>query len=165
MQDINSNWKKKTTLRVAVAGLGLGAGLSLGAAQALSVRTNSAQASSAQTSSARVSPARVGPVLISYRTYHYTCTAGQRVSVAYVNYGQSGPRFAVVNYLGRQYGLAEAISASGARYASLYGPTTANGLGSGLEWWEAQGEGSLNAFVGSDTSKTRVLLSKCRPNR
>lgn len=102
------------------------------------------------------------PQTISYRTFHYTCDAGRKVDVSYVNYGKNGPRFAVLNYAGRTYGLAEALSASGARYASLYGPDVSSG---GLEWWEAKGEGTLSRFVGSNTNNTAALLTGCKLRR
>ena len=106
--------------------------------------------------------AQAQPVAISYRTFHYTCDAGRKVDVSYVNYGKNGPRFAVLNYAGRTYGLAQAVSASGARYASLYGPDVSSG---GLEWWEAKGEGTLSRFVGSDTRNTAALLTGCTLRR
>ncbi|EYB68807.1 hypothetical protein DEIPH_ctg017orf0175 [Deinococcus phoenicis] len=102
------------------------------------------------------------PTSISYRTFHYTCDGGRKIDVSYVNYGKNGPLFAVLNWRGQQYGLSQAISASGARYASLYGPTTADG---GLEWWEHQGQADLKTFVGTDTRDTRALLTNCKPRR
>lgn len=101
------------------------------------------------------------PQTITYRTFRYTCDGGQRISVAYVNYGTKGLSFAVLEWNGQQYGLAPAISASGARYASLYGPTP----GKGLEWWEAKGSATLSTFTGKDFSETRPLLTNCRVRR
>lgn len=103
--------------------------------------------------------ATAAPVQVSYRTYHYTCQGGQNISVTYLNYGKTGPTFAALNWKGQAYALAEAISASGARYAGLNGPDGARG---GLEWWEHQGEATLSTFIGGDTNKTKVLLSGCR---
>ncbi|MBB5294880.1 hypothetical protein E5F05_16550 [Deinococcus metallilatus] len=108
------------------------------------------------------SASAAAPTYISYRTFHYTCDGGKKISASYVNFGKDGPLFAVLNWNGQQYGLAQAISASGARYASLYGPTTAGG---GLEWWEHQGRANLNTFVGTDTNNTRPLLTNCKPER
>ncbi|GAA5513369.1 hypothetical protein Dcar01_02102 [Deinococcus carri] len=102
------------------------------------------------------------PTSISYRTFHYTCDGGKKISVSYVNFGKNGPLFAVLNWNGQQYGLSQAVSASGARYASLYGPTVSGG---GLEWWEHQGQANLNTFVGSDTRNTRALLTGCKTRR
>lgn len=103
-----------------------------------------------------------GPATVSTRTFHYTCDGGRKISVSYVTYGEAGPLFAVLNWNGQLYGLAQAISASGARYASLSGPTTG---GSGLEWWEHQGEATLSTFVGGSTRETRPLLTHCRTRR
>lgn len=105
--------------------------------------------------------ALAAPVQITYRTYHYACQGGQKVSVAYVNYGKSGPMFAVLTWKGQQYALAEAISASGARYAGLAGPANVN---TGLEWWEHQGQATLSTFINGDTTKTKVLLT-CKAPR
>lgn len=99
---------------------------------------------------------------ITYRTYHYSCDGGKKISAAYLNFGKDGPSFVVLTWNGQQYGLAEAVSASGARYASLYGPTVSGG---GLEWWEHQGEATFSTFVGSDTRNTRPLLTHCKPGR
>ncbi|MPY65976.1 lysozyme inhibitor [Deinococcus sp. SDU3-2] len=96
------------------------------------------------------------------RTFHYTCDGGQRISATYATFGQSGPTFVVLNWRGRQYGLAEALSASGARYASLAGPAGARG---GLEWWEHQGESTLSTFVGTGTGRTQTLLTGCLTGR
>lgn len=97
---------------------------------------------------------------ISYRTYHYTCDGGKKISVSYFNFGET--IFAVLNYAGRQYGLAQAVSASGSRYASLFGPVTKSSLGSGLEWWEWHGKATLSTFKGSDTANTTELLTNCK---
>lgn len=115
----------------------------------------------AATTSTAAASAAIQP--ITYRTQHYTCDAGKRVSVAYVQFGAS--QFAAVNYAGQQYGLAQAVSASGERYASLYGLTTANSVGNGLEWWVAKGKGTLSAFQGSDTTNTKALLTNCALRR
>ncbi len=96
------------------------------------------------------------------RTLHYTCGGGQRISATYATFRRGGPTFVVLTWRGRQYGLAEALSASGARYASLAGPEGARG---GLEWWEHQGEATLSTFVGTDTGQTRALLTGCRAGR
>lgn len=50
---------------------------------------------------------------------------------------------------------ASAISASGARYASLFGPTVSDG---GLEWWTKGTTAFLSKFTGSDTARTTTLL-------
>lgn len=108
------------------------------------------------------SAAATAPTRISYRTFHYSCLGDKKISVSYVNYGQGGPLFAVLHWNGQQYGLAQAVSASGARYASLSGPGMS---GNGLEWWEHQGQATLNTFVGTDTRNTRPLLTKCKAGR
>ena len=109
-----------------------------------------------------LSASLAAPVQISYRTFHYACRGMQTVSVAYANFGKDGPMFAVLTWKGQQYALAEAISASGARYAGLNGPDGARG---GLEWWEHQGEGTLITFVNGDTTRTKTLLSGCKVRR
>ncbi len=100
---------------------------------------------------------------ITYRTFHYTCERGQKVSVAYARFGTAD--FAVLTYNGQQYALAPAVSASGSRYASLSGLTTRNSVGNGLEWWEAGGEGTLSTFTGTDTRSTKKLLGGCKVRR
>lgn len=99
------------------------------------------------------------PTPLSARTFHYTCEREQKVSVTYVRYGVDGPTFAVLDWNGVKTGLAEAVSASGARYAALNSVADARG---GLEWWEHQGTATLGAFVGGGTLKTRPLLSACK---
>lgn len=89
----------------------------------------------------------------------YTCDGGARVEVRYARYGEGGPRFAVVSYSGGVFGLAEAHSASGERYAGLFGPLPGD---FGLEWWEARGVATLSKFTSSDTRDTKVLLRNCR---
>lgn len=103
--------------------------------------------------------ANAAPTSFSYRTFHYACAGGQKIDVSYVATRPGGPGFALLDWRGQQYGLAQAVSASGARYASLYGPGVG---GSGLEWWEHQGEATLSTFTGPDTRQTRVLLTGCR---
>lgn len=101
------------------------------------------------------------PPVATERSFSYTCDAGKEISVTYVDYRKNGPMFAVLKWNGVQYGLAEAISASGARYAGLNGPAEARG---GLEWWEHQGEATLSTFIGGDTTKTQALLTGCKTN-
>ncbi|SEJ04949.1 Membrane-bound inhibitor of C-type lysozyme [Deinococcus reticulitermitis] len=92
------------------------------------------------------------------QTYLYACQGGQQVQVKYLRTGDSdGLSFAVLRYRGQRYGLAPAVSASGARYIGHAGLSTA----SGLEWWEHQGEGTLSTFSGDDASNPRPLLT-CR---
>ncbi|ADV66400.1 MliC family protein [Deinococcus maricopensis] len=95
----------------------------------------------------------------SYTLAQYTCDGGARVEVRYARYGAGGPRFAVVSYSGGVFGLAEAASASGERYAGLFGPKVDD---HGLEWWEAKGVGTLSKFTGTDTRETKPLLRNCR---
>ncbi|MBB5366445.1 MliC family protein [Deinococcus humi] len=101
------------------------------------------------------------PPLSIKRSFSYICDLGKKISVTYVDYGTNGPMFAVLKWNGMDYGLAEAISASGARYAGLNGPAQARG---GLEWWEHQGEATLSTFMDGDTSKTQALLTGCKTN-
>ncbi|MBZ9752826.1 MliC family protein [Deinococcus sp. HMF7604] len=96
---------------------------------------------------------------MTYRTVHYTCSGGTKLDVIYIRFA-TRPLFAVVNWQGKQYGLAEALSASGSRYAGLYGPAQAP---NGLEWWEHQGQAELNAFTSS--GKTKSLLTACKAPR
>lgn len=69
--------------------------------------------------------------------------------------------FAVLKWTGVNFGLAETISASGARYAGLNGPADARG---GLDWWERQGEATLSTFVNGDPTKTQALLTGGKTN-
>lgn len=99
------------------------------------------------------------PPAATQRNFSYTCDAGKKISVTYVDSSKNGPTFAVLKWNGVEYGLAEAISASGARYVGLNGPANARG---GLEWWEHQGEATLSTFVNGDTTKTQALLTGCK---
>lgn len=101
------------------------------------------------------------PSVATERSFSYTCDLGKKISVTYINRGGNGPTFAVLKWNGAQYGLAEAISGSGARYAGLNGPADARG---GLEWWEHQGEARLSTIVNGDTTKTQALLTGCKTN-
>lgn len=69
--------------------------------------------------------------------------------------------FAVLKWTGVDSGLAETISASGARYAGLNGPADARG---GLDWWERQGEATLSTFVNGDPTRTQALPIGCKTN-
>lgn len=99
------------------------------------------------------------PPIATERNFSYTCDAGKKVSVTYLAASKDGPTFAVLKWDGAQYGLAEAISASGARYAGPNGPANARG---GLEWLKHQGEATLSTFVNGDTTKTQSLLTGCK---
>ncbi|MBZ9712823.1 MliC family protein [Deinococcus multiflagellatus] len=101
------------------------------------------------------------PVQVTYRVLHYTCDGGKNLSVSYVNFGDQ-PMFAVLDWNGARYGLAQALSASGARYASLNGPAGARG---GLQWWEHQGQATLSTFTGNSTVNTKTLLTGCKTPR
>lgn len=96
---------------------------------------------------------------ITYRTVRYVCERNTPLEVKYVNFGTQGPDFVVLTYRGQQYGLAQALSGSGARYASLYGPTPGDG---GLEWWTKGNGGTLSKFAPGSSSDTIPLLSNCR---
>lgn len=101
---------------------------------------------------------QAAPLKLSQDTHVYACQDGQTVQVAYVRAdtaGQGGPSFAVLKYRGQSYGLAEAVSGSGARYVGHAGLNTA----SGLEWWEHQGEATLSTFRGNDARTTSTLLT------
>lgn len=93
----------------------------------------------------------------AFTHYTYACAGGEQVQVYYVTSGEEFrglPVFAVLAYRGQSYGLAPAVSGSGARYVGHVGLNTAGGL----EWWEHQGEATLSTFAGDDASKTRPLL-------
>jgi len=98
------------------------------------------------------------PVQVNYRVYQYACTGGQNLKVYYVQFGDQ-PMFAMLDWKGQRHGLAQAISASGARYASLSGPAGARG---GLQWWEHQGKAELSTFTGNSTTTTKTLLTGCK---
>ncbi len=113
----------------------------------------------------------------TYRTSHYVCRGGQKLDVSYVQTGgqavgqtsrplartgtsaASGPGFVLLSYRGQTYGLSQALSGSGARYASLYGPTPGD---HGLEWWEHAGQGTLSKLTGKDLYGTTPLLQNCK---
>lgn len=101
------------------------------------------------------------PTQTSSRTFSYTCALEKKINVTYLSYGKEGLTFAVLDWNGARYGLAEAISASGARYAGLNGPAQARG---GLEWWEHQGKATLSTFMDGDTTKPQALLTGCQLN-
>jgi membrane-bound inhibitor of C-type lysozyme len=94
------------------------------------------------------------------RSVGYVCNDGQQIRATYLEYRGGLATFVVLEWNGNEYGLARAISASGARYASLYGPTTGD---YGLEWWEGHGEARLGTFTGKDFSEVRPLLAACKP--
>ena len=113
----------------------------------------------------------------TYRTSHYVCQGGQKLEVSYVQTGSrtvgqtigrpartgtpaaTGPGFVLLSYRGQTYGLSQALSGSGARYASLYGPTPGD---HGLEWWEHGGQGTLGKLTGKDLYGTTPLLQNCK---
>lgn len=94
------------------------------------------------------------------RAVRYVCEGGKTITATYLREGARGTSFVVLDWNGEEYGLAQAVAASGARYAGLYGPA---GSGHGLQWWEAKGEASLGAFTGKDFFETRPLLTDCNP--
>lgn len=93
-------------------------------------------------------------------TVDYVCRGGKAISATYLSHGEIG--FVVLRLNGRDHGLAEAPSASGARYTSMAGTTPEQ---PGLEWWEHKGEATLSAFTGKDFFDTRPLLADCRPRQ
>ncbi|HYD64821.1 MliC family protein [Azospirillum sp.] len=93
-------------------------------------------------------------------TVDYVCRGGKTISATYLSHREVG--FVVLRWNGRDHGLAEAPSASGARYASMAGTTPEQ---PGLEWWEHKGEATLSAFTGKDFFDTKPLLTECRPRK
>ena len=100
-----------------------------------------------------------GDAVVS-RSIEYVCTDNQQIRATYLEYHGGSATFVVLHWNGNDYGLARAISASGARYAGLYGPTPAD---NGLQWWEAKGEARLDTFTGKSFDDTRPLLAGCKP--
>ena len=100
------------------------------------------------------------PADITSRTIPYSCDDGRMIAATYLSADSGSVSLVILRWDGKAYGLAQAISASGARYASLYGPTPAD---HGMEWWEAKGEARLGAFTGTDLTETRPLLTGCKP--
>lgn len=96
------------------------------------------------------------------RSVRYVCNDNQQIRATYIDYRGGSATFVVLGWNGNDYGLARALSASGARYAGLYGPTPND---DGLEWWEAKGEARLGTFTGENFTDTRPLLTGCRPQR
>ncbi len=105
-------------------------------------------------------PRSNGSDAVVSRSVEYVCNEGQQIRATYLEYHGGSATFVVLEWNGNDYGLARAISASGARYASLYGPTPAD---NGLEWWEGRGEARLGTFTGKNLSDTRPLLTACKP--
>ena len=94
--------------------------------------------------------------------YQYKCANGQVLGVRYLPSDpqlKRDPVFVVLEYGGERYGLAPAVSGSGARYVGLSGPRTAISI-SGLEWWEHYDEAKLSR-VNPQTGATSPLLT-CR---
>jgi membrane-bound inhibitor of C-type lysozyme len=81
----------------------------------------------------------------------YACESGKVVTVTYPD-----TETARVSYDGRDYVLASAVSASGARYA-----------GQGLEWWTAsrdgQESGTLSRLAPTDTTGGTIIERCSRP--
>ena len=81
----------------------------------------------------------------------YACESGKVVTVTYPD-----TETARVSYDGRDYVLASAVSASGARYA-----------GQGLEWWTAsrdgQESGTLSRLTPNDTTGGTIIERCSRP--
>ena len=94
------------------------------------------------------------------RAVRYVCDGGKTITATYLREGNRGTSFVVLDWNGQEYGLAQAVSGSGARYAGLNGPTVAD---HGLQWWEAKGRATLGAFTGKDFFETRPLLTNCKP--
>ena len=105
-------------------------------------------------------PAAKAYPTVSYTVHRYTCDAGKKLSVSYLRYGTGGPNFVVLEYLGRGYGLAQAPSADGARYAALGGLNPGD---DGLEWWSKGLSGTLST-LNAGATKTAVAIN-CRTNR
>ena len=97
---------------------------------------------------------------VTARTVAFACDSGRAISVTYIDYDRGSTSFVALHWNGKDYGLAQALSASGARYAGQYGPTESD---HGLQWWEAKGEATLGTFTGKELMETRPLLTGCRP--
>jgi len=100
------------------------------------------------------------PADITSRTVPFTCDDGQKLSATYLSADSGAVSLVILRWDGKAYGLAQAVSASGARYASLYGPTPED---RGMEWWEAKGEARLGVFTDTERGETRPLFAGCRP--
>lgn len=105
-------------------------------------------------------PAGTEPDSVETRTIAYQCEGGQTIRARYLAVDGGAVTFVVLRWNGQTYGLAPAVSASGARFAGLFGPAVSD---RGLEWWEARGEAMLSMFTGKDFSDTRPLVTACRP--
>lgn len=100
------------------------------------------------------------PADITARTVPFTCADGKVIAATYLSADSGAVSLVILRWDGNAYGLARAVSASGARYAALSGPTPGD---HGLEWWEAKGEARLSEFTGTDLSDTRPLFTGCKP--
>ncbi len=98
------------------------------------------------------------PPELSARRIIYQCADGQKIVATYIS--DDAVDFVRLDWAQQSYGLAHAISASGARYVGPIGPDRA---GPGLVWWEAKGEATLSLPDDSGRADSRILLAGCKP--
>ena len=87
----------------------------------------------------------------SIQTVQYQCDRGAAVSATYLNVADQS--FAVIFVEGQQVGLANVISASGAKYAQT--PD-----GAGYVWW-TKGDEAFLAWDDVPNGSEETLLSQC----
>lgn len=109
------------------------------------------QAVPPRAASAASAPQALPPVVA--QRHHYVCDGGERVQ-ADVYLTPAGPSFMVLHYKGKAYGLAQAMSASGARYVGLVGTNPEVGL----EWWGKGNTAMLAEVNRQDIDDSRRLL-------
>ncbi|HEX2863178.1 MAG TPA: MliC family protein [Deinococcales bacterium] len=108
---------------------------------------------------AQTTPAKSAYPTVSYTVHKYTCAGGITLTLSYLKYGPTGPNLAVLDYNGKQTGLAQAPSADGARYATLGGLQPGD---YGLEWWSKGRAGTLST-LNRDGSKITVATGCLTP--
>lgn len=95
-------------------------------------------------------------------TVSYVCDDASSIVAHYLNARpvgseRHGPAFVIVEYNGRRYGLADAISTSGARYVGFNaGPPRR-----GLQWW-TKGDTARLAALSQDEPRSAQPLAECR---
>ena len=95
-------------------------------------------------------------------TVTYVCDDATPIVAHYLNARpvgaeRHGPAFVIIEYHDRRYGLADAISASGARYVGFNAAPPRRGL----QWW-TKGDTARLAALSQDDPQTARPLAECR---
>ncbi|MCA0175852.1 MAG: MliC family protein [Proteobacteria bacterium] len=122
-------------------------------APALMALASAASGQAVPPRAASAATAPQGPPPVVAQRHHYVCDGGERVQTD-VYLTEAGPSFIVLHYKGHRYGLAQAVSASGARYVGLVGTNPEVGL----EWWGKGNTAMLAEVNRQDIDDSRRLL-------